>query len=65
MKTRQLRRHWQSTRREIIHDHGLPHGLVKHRPSPTTSLQGFDVDDTVEYYASAFLPLAGRQAGGL
>ena len=41
----------------IIHNHGAPHGLVKHRPSPTTSLQGFDVDDTVEYYASTIWAL--------
>ena len=49
----------------IIHNHGLglPHGLVKHRPSPITSLQGLHVDNTVEYNTSTLWAMeSGRLA---
>ena len=49
----------QMTRRGIIHDHKLPHGLFEHRPTPFAGLQSLHVDDTVEYYASAFWAMEG------
>ena len=37
----------------------LPHGLFEHRPTPFAGLQSLHVDDTVEYYASAFWAVEG------